>query len=244
MADIYRSQGYDVLMTELNAYEMMRPVKGAQVLALDLLTFLSTNESYAPIVIHGFSAGAYVWAEVMVHMLKDIKSPKYQSVLTRIQAQIWDSVVDIHEVPDAVPRALNIPEGVVYNIVKSLTQAYYQIFHDSVTVHHFRTVDVYRDTLVKAPALFIVSNADRVGTAQTSWRVKGDYESKGIPVSLLKNNWTITIKIHLQVSWKCFEDSPHIGHFKMYPEEYVSTMFNFLNPLSLFTKPISSKLKL
>lgn len=31
-----------------------------------------------------------------------------------------------------------------------------------------------------------------------------------------------------KVFWKCFEDSPHVGHMQKYPREYLTELQNFL----------------
>lgn len=47
-------------------------IKLYQVVAANLMKFLEHNE-HRPLVVHGFSVGAYVWAELLVQALKDLK---------------------------------------------------------------------------------------------------------------------------------------------------------------------------
>lgn len=69
-----------------------------------MVKFLENNVTNNPLLLHGFSAGGYVWGECMVHMARD--SARYEHVLNQINGQIWDSVVDISEVHLGVPKAM------------------------------------------------------------------------------------------------------------------------------------------
>lgn len=55
-------------------------------------------------MLHGFSVGGYLWAECMVHMSRDIEH--YRNVLDMIQGQVWDSAVELSELPEGVPKAM------------------------------------------------------------------------------------------------------------------------------------------
>lgn len=74
------------------------------MIAADFVKFLENNNRYSPILLHGFSVGAYVWSESMVLMSRDTE--RYKSILDRICGQIWDSAADISEIPMGVPKAL------------------------------------------------------------------------------------------------------------------------------------------
>lgn len=75
-----------------------------QVVAGDILKFLYLNECYQQCLLHGFSVGGYIWAEAMVKMAHDLE--RYQPVIDRIVGHIWDSAVDITEIPVGFPRAV------------------------------------------------------------------------------------------------------------------------------------------
>lgn len=55
-------------------------------------------------VLHGFSVGGYLWGEVLVKFSKNLN--KYQSVTGRICGQIFDSGVDVNEIPTGFPSAV------------------------------------------------------------------------------------------------------------------------------------------
>lgn len=55
-------------------------------------------------LLHGFSVGGYVWGECMVHMARDLD--RYRHVLDQFHGQIWDSAVELTEIPIGVPKAM------------------------------------------------------------------------------------------------------------------------------------------
>lgn len=55
-------------------------------------------------ILHGFSVGGYLWGECMVHMAREFD--RYNHVLDMIQGQIWDSAVELSEIPIGVPKAM------------------------------------------------------------------------------------------------------------------------------------------
>lgn len=116
-AELYTTQGYDVLVAQITPWQLLWPVKGTQVVALEIVNFLESNDSYRPMIIHGFSVGGYLWGECMVHMARDLE--KYEPMLNRISAQIWDSAADITEIPVGVPKALFPKNETLQNALRS-----------------------------------------------------------------------------------------------------------------------------
>lgn len=73
-------------------------------MAQQIADFLFINKSFSPLVLHGFSVGGYLWSEVLVKFSD--KKDKYQSVTDRICGQIFDSGVDVNEIPTGFPAAV------------------------------------------------------------------------------------------------------------------------------------------
>lgn len=74
------------------------------MVANDVANFLYINELFSPMVLHGFSVGGYLWGEVLVKFSQDLV--KYQSVTGRICGQIFDSGVDVNDIPTGFPSAV------------------------------------------------------------------------------------------------------------------------------------------
>lgn len=103
-AEIYTELGFDVMVVQITPWQLLWPTKGTQVVASETLKFLDNNKSYAPIVLHGFSVGAYQFGELMLQMSRDME--RYSHILNRIICQIWDSAADIAEIPVGVPKSI------------------------------------------------------------------------------------------------------------------------------------------
>lgn len=94
-------------------------------------------------------------------------------------------------------------------------------FHDQATTHYMRGSQMFHTTLIKAPALFLVSENDHVGPTSSNLEVIHNWESAGIKVTL-----------------KSWEKSGHVAHMFHHKEEYMSKLFkhleeNMLNNLTL-----------
>lgn len=85
-------------------------------MAADILKFLHVNNKYAPLVLHGFSVGAYQWSEVLVQMASE--KDKYQHIINRVAGQVWDSAADITEISIGMPVAVFPKNNVMQNALK------------------------------------------------------------------------------------------------------------------------------
>lgn len=75
---------------------------------------------------------------------------------------------------------------------------------------------MFHSTLVKAPALFFLSKTDPVGALSSNQRVRENWESLGI-----------------EVQWKVWDRSPHVTHFIKHREEYLETLYAFLQTINV-----------
>jgi hypothetical protein len=226
-AKIYIDQGYDVLVVTLTPWQLMWPVKGTQIIAKDAVTFMLNNSNYSPVLLHGFSVGAYQFGECMVHMAREID--KYQPLLDRIQGQVWDSVADITEIPIGVPKAIFPNNKTLQSALKTYMLYHLNTFHDPATSHYIRSSQMFHSTLVKAPAQFFLSKSDLVGAWSSNNRVRENWVSLGI-----------------KVNWKCWDRSPHVGHYHKHTADYMGTLYEYLSSVNMINHPekirISAKL--
>lgn len=224
-AELYIEQGYDVVTVAITPWQLLWPVKGTQVNSADLLKFLENNPMYNPLLLHGFSVGGYMWGECLVHMARD--QERYSSILNRITGQIWDSAADITEIPVGVPKALFPTNQALQNALRHYMIYHMKTFHDAATMHYIRSSQMFHSTLVKSPALFLLSKTDPVGAVASNQRVRESWESLGI-----------------SCTWKCWDKSPHVGHYHKHKEEYVETLFNHLRSINMigFADKLRAKL--
>lgn len=134
-AQLYIDHGFDVITVSVTPWQVLWPKTGIQVnnssnysqctqieahstvskfkwfflylqlVAADLVKFLENNvNKRSPLLLHGFSVGGYLWGECMVHMSREVE--RYRHVLDMIQGQVWDSAVELSEIPIGVPKAV------------------------------------------------------------------------------------------------------------------------------------------
>lgn len=213
-ANFYLDRGFDVLNINVSPWQLLWPAKGTQVVAAQILKFLELNNSFSPLFLHGFSVGGYLWSEVMVQMITE--KQRYQPILDRIVGQVWDSAADITEIPIGVPVAVFPNNMVMQKALRQYMFYHMKTFNKVATCHYLRGSQMFHTNIVKAPALFFVSKTDPVGAESSNQQVREDWESIGI-----------------KVTWICFEKSPHVGHFRKYPKEYIAALTDFMDSLQL-----------
>jgi len=150
-AELYIHQGFDVLVAQINPWQLLWPVKGSQLVAQDIVNFLANNEYYRQMILHGFSVGGYVWGECLAHMQKDRE--KYQTVVDRIIGQVWDSVADITEIPIGVPKAMFPRNERLQAALQNYMIYHLKTFHEAATQHYIRSFPVFPHELYSRSGL-------------------------------------------------------------------------------------------
>jgi esterase/lipase len=224
-SQLYIDQGFDLLLVQVSPWQLLWPVRGTQQVAGDIVKFLEHNDYYKQLMLHGFSVGGYVFGECLVHMNKDLK--KYQSIIDRFVGQIWDSAADITEIPVGVPKALFPRNPRLQAPLRNYMLYHLRTFHEAATQHYIRSSQMFHTNLVHAPALFIVSKTDPVGAEASNQRVADSWISNGT-----------------KITWKCFDNSPHVMHYMKHREEYTKVLFNHLASINLIKYPEKIRAKL
>lgn len=99
-------------------------------------------------------------------------------------------------------------------------------FHEPATSHYIRSSQMFYSTLVKKPALFFLSHSDPIGAASANLQLRAAWEALGI-----------------SCDWKCWEASPHVGHFLKHREEYVYSLIDFLQSINMVQYPEKMRLR-
>lgn len=180
-----------------------------QVVAAETLKFLENNKSYAPIVMHGFSVGAYQMGEIMLQMSRDMD--RYGSILDRFVCQIWDSAADITEIPVGLPKSIFPKNERMQSALRNYTLYHMKTFHNQATIHYMRSSQMFHSTLLKAPALFFVSENDLIGPPSSNHAVRENWE-----------------RANIKVTFKCWPRSQHAAHLIQHRDEYLDTLFQHL----------------
>lgn len=78
---------------------------------------------------------------------------------------------------------------------------------------------MFASTLVKKPALFLLSDSDPIGSVKANTVLRQSWESAGI-----------------RCDWKCWENTGHVAHFQRYREDYTNILFGFLHSVNMMQR--------
>lgn len=224
-ATLYLEQGFDVLSVSCTPWQLMWPVKGSQLVAGDLLKFITTNDAHSTLMIHGFSVAGYIWGELCVHALRDPKT--YQPVLDRVSCQVWDSAADISEISIGVPKAIFPKNHLMQKTLQAYMEYHMKAFQDAATRHYVRSSQMFHTNACRAPALFLLSKSDPVG-AENSNRAVHD-------------SW---VEMGTKCTWKCWDKSPHVQHYIHHPKEYLAALYSHMDKYGLVSQPEKMRMRL
>lgn len=218
---LYDNLGFDVLVANTAALDVMVPKTGANVIANDVVQFLSNNQAYEKIVVHGFSVGGYIWGEILANLHEN---KKRDLISNRIKGQIWDSVTGLNECKIGVSQSLFPEHPKMQKFSMICLNLYLKSFHDKVTKHHIQAGDYFRTQPVPAPALIFASKVDPIGTERQSLEI----------VSIFR-------KQNVDATFMCFEDSPHVQHYHKHKKEYMRLLREHLEKCGLIVGSSSLK---
>lgn len=174
------------------------------------------NDKKSKILLHGFSIGGYIWGECLVMMDRDRE--KYRNLIDRIVGQIWDSAADIVNITNGGPKAIFPDSPKLEESMRKYMHYHFATFSESATQHYLRASQAIYNSFVQAPVLIFVSKNDLIGDEPANWRIIQHWRSR-----------------NFHVTWKCFDDSPHVGHFFKHRQEYLQHLNDHLKLIGLVT---------
>lgn len=204
----------DVAVAQISFIEFLVPTKGAQVVAGDIVKFLANNEYYKDVILNGYSMGGYFWGECLLHIQKDMV--KYQQLVDRVKAQIWDSIANVEQIHLGIPQAYFHSYPILEKMLQKMISFFLWFFYNVATRYYAGAGHKFFNTFVPAPGLIFASKTDCIGTIETAKDITRDYTSN-----------------HIDMTMKIFEDSSHVGHFVKYKDEYTQTIINHLKKAGL-----------
>ncbi|XP_038052121.1 transmembrane protein 53-like [Patiria miniata] len=220
-AAFYLSRGCDVLTVKLRPMQLLLPTVGTQVIARDVVNFLQSKEQRGrKILVHGFSVGGYLYGEILQRMLAS--QTESREITSRIIGQIYDSPVDLQNIPVGISKALT-QNRLAQRSMQGSLQVYLRVMHSAATKHYYKSSHMFHHNPVSAPSLFFYSHTDPVGTAEANERV----------ITSLK-----TVMGYDNIYSKAFEDSPHVSHMYKHRDEYMGTLKAFLTKIDYFKEAL------
>ncbi|KAI1905476.1 hypothetical protein AGOR_G00016590 [Albula goreensis] len=210
---LYLKAGFDMLTVESNASQFLWPRWGLQYGAEILEVLQREGFVSRPLLVHAFSIGGYTFTQLLVHMSREPQ--RYLSLTDRIKGHIYDSLVfgSLEKMAIGLGRTI-LPQ--LEFLVRWAALFYFWLFK-SYTVDYFDVgIATFRNSPVKAPALFFYCENDAMcdheglGTMLEEWRRQG------------REVWS-----------RKWAESTHAGHLRHHPEEYLSTLDDFLQHLNI-----------
>lgn len=211
--DIYFRTGLDVMVVTSEISHFLWPVWGLNE-GQKLLDLLQSERFVSrPLLVHAFSIGAYSFAQLLVHVSRDVQ--KYESLTKRIKGQVYDSMVagSVEHMATGVGKMM-FPR--FESLVKHTALTYFSLFKRQTLEHFEKGVDVFWNTPVTAPTLVFYCKNDAMS----------DWEN----IDQLVEHWR---NRGMRVTGKKWEESTHAGHLRRHPQEYLSTINTFLSSLDL-----------
>ncbi|XP_068169188.1 transmembrane protein 53 [Antennarius striatus] len=218
--DIYFRAGCDVLVVESEVKNFLWPQWGLNE-GLKLLEVLHSERFISrPLLVHAFSIGGFTYSQLLFQMSRD--KQKYQALTQRIKGQIFDSLV----VGSLEMMAIGLGKTVyprLETLLKNAALAYFSIFRHQTADHFDLCIDTFRNSPVRAPALFFFCENDPMSDYLAIEELIGHLHNQGI-----------------EVTGKKWEESTHAGHLKRHEQEYLTTLNTFLH--SLHIVPLKAKM--
>ena len=209
---IYTSRGFDVIVVNYTAYDLIKPSTGGHVIAKKVVKFLKANDYYDKIVIKGISGGAYIWGECLT-ILDDTNQTEELS--KRIKCQIWDSVPKSETVPQGLANVLFPENQFMKKITGKVMRYLMHTFYSDTFEYYRRPTHYYMFKSIKAPTLVFSSITDGLATEAD--------------VREMVENW----KQQLDVTLKLFDNSPHTQHYRKNSKEYLQCIDDHLKKCDL-----------
>lgn len=210
---VYNSYGMDMLHVRTLASnvvfdrKLMDTVEGV----LDLLN-QSANQ-HRPIIMHGFSVGAYLYCHSAVHILAHPE--KYEGIRSRLKGIVMDSPVDF----DCAARGLSRTLTRTPWLQESLERFFNLQFRTtlSFTMRRFLEMSaVFRDNPLRLPAVVFNSHRDKIASHEQVNKAMEQWRAHGLPVT---DKW--------------WTDSLHAAHFRLHPEEYKALVHTFCRQIGI-----------
>ena len=219
---LYKDRGCDVLRVEGDVSHFLLPSRG-KALAKEVMSHLekdlSSNQD-RELLVHACSIGAFNYTILTMELQN---SPDlFEMVSSNVKGQVFDSIVVGSFARMAYGVASMITNNAVANtIIKSTVLAYFALTKPFTLEFYNKCIEAFQDNPIDSPVLFFYSSDDPLA----------DPEAMAKMLSRIKSQ---KMKIVLEKHW---EKSTHAGHLRRHREEYVDTLYGFLEQCKVPSRP-------
>ncbi|CAK6961332.1 uncharacterized protein LOC128353327 [Scomber scombrus] len=213
--EMYLERGMDVLLVQSSVFHFLWPSWGLDY-GLEVLKVLEEPQfSGRPMLVYASSIGGYTFTQVITHIAQRPK--EHADVAQRVTGHIYDSLVagSLEHMAIGLGKTL-LPS--LEGLVKNMAMFYFWLFKTQTVDFYNSGIEVFNNSPITAPALFFFCENDALCDPYAVEKILDIWRRRGVTVQSRK--------------WK---KSIHAAHMRCHPEEYLSTLEQFLNSL-----PVSS----
>lgn len=184
-------------------------------LAEEICSFI-IEQIKGPVIVHALSIGGFIYSSCLIHALK------HQDVFTalkrRIKGHVFDSLVagELAQMAEGVSKGSAAYPTTRY-MVHGFIMAYFQLAKRHTVPHYDRAINIFENVPFKTPILLYYSKVDTMCSNEVMERLVRTWRDK----------------YSLDVDVKVFDDSQHVFHLRMHPEQYKHELGKYLDKLGL-----------
>ncbi|OXA47520.1 transmembrane protein 53-A-like [Folsomia candida] len=206
-AKVYLDKGFDVLTIGMSGAHLFLPSLYEPIITREILATLLSSDHDEKIV-HSFSAGGFVFTRIQKHAEL---SPHGEKFLGTIKSQIYDSMADISSLKIGSSKTIFVTSPLLQKVFSNYVDLHLKVFSGSTKIL-LESIDIfYNKPVTHAPALFLSSELDPISPPSMHRGMIDCWRGQGITCE-----------------HKVWNDTPHVGHMKVYPEEYKELVWKHL----------------
>ncbi|XP_023652659.1 transmembrane protein 53 isoform X2 [Paramormyrops kingsleyae] len=159
----------------------------------------------------------------VLEVLQSDRNPQqYDGLIRRLRGQVYDSLVmgSLDRMAVGLGRSL-LPQG--ENLVRAASMLYFRAFKRDTVDYFNMNIDIFWHHPIQAPALFFSCENDPMCDHLKMKEMIEDWQKRG-----------------MRVDCKAWKDSTHAGHLRDHPQQYLSTLQEFIQSLSMV--PLKAKM--
>ena len=139
-------------------------------------------------------------------------------LLGRVLGVVMDSPAPVESMLEGIPRSVS-SNNIVRATLRWMLASYFRLFSTSVASHYLQGQRAVEGNGGKLPTLMLYSSADQISPAERLDMVVDRWREEGVLVRVRK-----------------WDDSPHVGHFRLHPQQYREELQAFLGGLRHHTR--------
>ena len=218
----YAASGYETLAVTPKAQHILIPSMGAKFSGSILDVLSDKALAQRPILMHGFSVGAYLCGQMQLVFLErerallanHASAEAVRSLRPNVVGQIWDSAIDVEGIPDGISTA-STTNPFYRDLIKWALRGAMNI-NQSAMRQWQAAADAYKTNHLGTPIHMISSEADLVAISTNYDKAVEDWRSLGYDATHTR-----------------YKSSGHVSHLRAHPEAYVKDCAAFCSRVGL-----------